>query len=59
VVPGDTIKNLLAVVGIDDNGVNQSLTKGGFAAVRTAVKTVGREGWSAGQVLEQVSHKSS
>jgi replication factor C subunit 2/4 len=31
------------------------LAKGGFEAVRKAVKTVGREGWSAGQILEQVS----
>jgi replication factor C subunit 2/4 len=42
-------------VGIDKNGLNPPLAKGGFEAVRKAVKTVGREGWSAGQILEQVS----
>jgi hypothetical protein len=45
----------MGVVGIDENGLNPSLAKGGFEAVRKAVKTVGREGWSAGQILEQVS----
>jgi replication factor C subunit 2/4 len=55
VVPGETISNLMGVVGIDENGLNPSLAKGGFEAVRKAVKTVGREGWSAGQILEQVS----
>lgn len=54
-VPGETISNLLGVVGIDKNGLNPSLAKGGFEAVRKAVKTVGRDGWSAGQILEQVS----
>lgn len=58
VVPDDTINSLLAVVGIDDNGVNSTLTKGGFEAVRSAVKSIGREGWSAGQVLEQVSQRA-
>jgi replication factor C subunit 2/4 len=42
------------VVGIDENGLNPSAAKGGFEAVRKAVKGVGREGWSAGQILEQV-----
>lgn len=54
VVPTDTISGLLSVVGVDQNGVNPALTNGGFEAVRSAVKKVGREGWSAGQVLEQV-----
>jgi replication factor C subunit 2/4 len=58
VVPGDTISSLMGVVGIDENGLNPSLAKGGFEAVRKAVKTVGREGWSAGQILEQVSFVS-
>jgi replication factor C subunit 2/4 len=55
VVPEETISNLMGVVGIDENGLNPSLAKGGFEAVRKAVKTVGRDGWSAGQILEQVS----
>lgn len=55
VVPGETISSLLGVVGIDENGLNPSLAKGGFEAVRKAVKTVGRKGWSAGQILEQVN----
>lgn len=55
VVPDDTVNGLLAVVGIDRDGVNTTLTKGGFEAVRSAVKSIGREGWSAGQILEQVS----
>jgi hypothetical protein len=40
----------LAVVGIDENGLNPSLAKGGFEAVR--------KGWSAGQILEQVRSDS-
>ena len=35
-------------------GINLSLANQGFEGVRKAVKRVGREGWSAGQVLEQV-----
>ena len=42
-------------MGIDRDGVSPELLKGGFEVVRAAVKTVGRDGWSAGQVLEQVS----
>lgn len=55
VVPEETITGLLSVIGVDEGGVNASLASGGFEAVRAAVKKVGREGWSAGQVLEQVS----
>jgi hypothetical protein len=54
VVPAETITELLSVIGVDDGGVNPGLAIGGFEAVRAAVKKVGREGWSAGQVLEQV-----
>lgn len=36
-------------------GVSPELLKGGFEAVKAEVKKAGREGWSAGQVLEQVS----
>lgn len=56
VVPGETITGLLRVLGVDpDSGTDPSLASGGFAAVRSAVKSINREGWSAGQVLEQVS----
>lgn len=55
VVPGETITGLLRVLGVDpDSGIDPSLASGGFAAVRSAVKSINREGWSAGQVLEQV-----
>ena len=40
-------------------GIDQSLAKGGFETVKNAVKGVIREGWSAGQVLEQVRKTSS
>lgn len=54
-VPAETITSILAVVGVDEGGLNPSLASGGFQAVRKAVKQIGREGWSAGQILEQVS----
>jgi replication factor C subunit 2/4 len=53
-VPDKVIDTLLNSMGIARDGVSAELLKGGFAAVREAVKRVGREGWSAGQVLEQV-----
>nr|XP_031857673.1 replication factor C subunit 4 [Kwoniella shandongensis]KAA5524745.1 replication factor C subunit 4 [Kwoniella shandongensis] len=54
VVPDDLITHLLSVMGVDrESGVDLSLSSG-FEGVRTAVKRVGREGWSAGQVLEQI-----
>lgn len=56
VVPGDTIDGLLRAMAVEPGqGIDQSLGKGGFETVRKAVKGVIREGWSAGQVLEQVS----
>jgi replication factor C subunit 2/4 len=56
VVPSEIIHNLLAVMGVSaGEGIDLSLASGGFEGVRKAVKRVGREGWSAGQVLEQVS----
>jgi replication factor C subunit 2/4 len=55
-VPTETISAILAVVGVDEGGLNPSLASGGFQAVRSAIKQVGREGWSAGQILEQVSY---
>ena len=36
-------------------GIDKGLATGGFDAVKSGVKGVIREGWSAGQVLEQVS----
>lgn len=57
VVPDEVIDMLLNAVGVDRaEGVSQALWKGGFEVVRAAIKKVGREGWSAGQVLEQVSY---
>ncbi|KAK8861694.1 hypothetical protein IAR55_002517 [Kwoniella newhampshirensis] len=54
VVPDDVITQLLNVMGVDrESGIDLSLSTG-FEGVRTAVKRVGREGWSAGQVLEQI-----
>jgi hypothetical protein len=56
VVPTEIIDSLLHAVGVDrEEGLVKSLYNGGFEVVRAAVKKVGREGWSAGQVLEQVS----
>ncbi|KAK1927859.1 activator 1 41 kda subunit [Papiliotrema laurentii] len=55
VVPGTTIDDLLKVMGVEPGqGIDQSLAKGGFEAVKRGVKGVIREGWSAGQVLEQI-----
>ncbi len=54
-VPDETINGLLRTMGVEPGeGVNLSLSKEGFEGVRKAVKRVGREGWSAGQILEQV-----
>ncbi len=56
IVPSETIDGLLRTMGVEPGeGVNLSLAKEGFEGVRKAVKRVGREGWSAGQVLEQVN----
>lgn len=55
-VPIEIIDLLLNAVGVGRaEGVVNELHRGGFDVVRAAVKKVGREGWSAGQVLEQVS----
>ena len=46
-------------MGVDpQEGVDASLASG-FEGVRKAVKSVSREGWSAGQVLEQVRLEST
>lgn len=55
VVPEDLITDLLAAIGVDrQTGIDPSLARG-FDGVKIAVKRVEREGWSVGQVLEQVS----
>lgn len=44
----------MRAVGIEPGeGVSPSVASG-FEGVRTAVRSVGREGWSTGQVLEQI-----
>lgn len=54
VVPEDLITDLLAAMGVDRQiGIDRSLARG-FDGVMVAVKRVEREGWSVGQVLEQV-----
>ncbi|KAL7424660.1 Subunit of heteropentameric Replication factor C (RF-C) [Cryptotrichosporon argae] len=54
IVPTDIIDGLLRAMGIaPGEGADKSLDEG-FEGVRRAVKAVGRQGWSAGQVLEQV-----
>lgn len=54
VVPSSVIDNLLRSMGIEPgSGLNPTLASG-FEGVRKAVRSVGREGWSTGQVLEQV-----
>ncbi|WVQ78903.1 hypothetical protein IAT38_000994 [Cryptococcus sp. DSM 104549] len=55
VVPEHIITQLLESMGVDrEQGIDLDLALGGFEGVRRAVKRVGREGWSAGQVLEQI-----
>ena len=57
VVPNETIDGLLRTMGVEPGeGVNPALIRGGFEGVRNAVVLIGKEGWSAGQVLEQVCH---
>lgn len=54
VVPSSVIDNLLHAMGVEPgSGLNPALSSG-FEGVRKAVRSVGREGWSTGQVLEQV-----
>ncbi|RXK35234.1 replication factor C subunit 2/4 [Tremella mesenterica] len=54
VVPDTTIHSLLRSMGVDPfSGIDLSI-RSTFDTVRTAVKSISREGWSAGQVLEQL-----
>lgn len=56
VVPGKIIDALLGAVGIDVSSglVNNLKGKDGFQMVRDTVTMINREGYSAGQVLQQV-----
>ena len=59
VVPSETVDSLLRAMAIEPGqGIDRTLGKGGFETVKKAVKGVIREGWSAGQVLEQVRPES-
>lgn len=59
VVPGRIIDALLAAVGIDVSSglVNDLKGKDGYQMVRDTVTMINREGYSAGQVLQQVSRR--
>jgi hypothetical protein len=57
VVPARVIDNLLYAIGLDPQSGLLDKTKqgaGSFTSVQQAVKGVMRDGWSAGQVLQQV-----
>ena len=55
VVPEDTVDRLIKVLGVEPSaGIDATLASGGFDSVKAEVKNVIREGWSAGQVLEQI-----
>lgn len=54
VVPDEVINRLVRSMGLEPGeGISPSAASG-FEGVRKAVRSVGREGWSAGQVLEQI-----
>ena len=61
VVPDRVINSLLSAIGIDtesgmiDLNVVGSKNGEGYRSVNVAVKKIGRQGYSAGQVLQQVS----
>ena len=61
VVPRTIIDALLGAVGIDVSSglVNNLKGKDGFQMVRDSVTMINREGYSAGQVLQQVRRKAS
>ncbi|KAL1411793.1 Subunit of heteropentameric Replication factor C (RF-C) [Vanrija albida] len=55
VVPDNVIDSLLRAMGVEPgDGINLTLASGGFDGLRAEVRRVGREGWSAGQLLEQI-----
>jgi hypothetical protein len=57
VVPGRIVNDLLRAVGIDvSSGLVDNLKgKDGFKMVSETVTMINRQGYSAGQVLQQVS----
>jgi replication factor C subunit 2/4 len=59
VVPDGVINSLLAAIGIDTESgmIDLEGNRGGkgYDNVQTTVKKIGRQGYSAGQVLQQVS----
>ncbi|KAK0483472.1 P-loop containing nucleoside triphosphate hydrolase protein [Armillaria novae-zelandiae] len=55
VVPDDIINNFASVLGIDmDQAMTGTAPKPGFTGIRSAVKGIIREGYSASQVLSQL-----
>ncbi|KAK0197261.1 P-loop containing nucleoside triphosphate hydrolase protein [Armillaria mellea] len=55
VVPDDIINNFASVLGIDmDQAMSGTAPKPGFTGIRSAVKEIIREGYSASQVLSQL-----
>ncbi|KAK0503101.1 P-loop containing nucleoside triphosphate hydrolase protein [Armillaria luteobubalina] len=55
VVPDDIINNFASVLGIDmDQAMTGTAPKPGFTGMRSAVKGIVREGYSASQVLSQL-----
>ncbi|KAK0228391.1 P-loop containing nucleoside triphosphate hydrolase protein [Armillaria fumosa] len=55
VVPDDIINNFASVLGIDmDQAMTGTPSKPGFTGIRSAVKEIIREGYSASQVLSQL-----
>ncbi|KAK0459571.1 P-loop containing nucleoside triphosphate hydrolase protein [Desarmillaria tabescens] len=55
VVPDDIINNFAGVLGIDmDQSMSGTTPKPGFKEIRSAVKEIIREGYSASQVLSQL-----
>jgi replication factor C subunit 2/4 len=54
VVPTNVVDGLLRSLGVEPGGGINTALATGFDGVRAEVRRVGREGWSAGQVLEQL-----
>ncbi|KAK0210600.1 P-loop containing nucleoside triphosphate hydrolase protein [Desarmillaria ectypa] len=55
VVPDDIINNFASVLGIDmDQAMSGTTPQPGFKGIRSAVKEIVREGYSASQVLSQL-----
>lgn len=59
VVPKSVINDFARVLGVDIEGsmvVDDTITKSSFESIRKKVKELMREGFSATQILSQVSH---